>query len=460
VSARPGRGRQSGQALVVVAGIIIALTVLGALVFDVGLAMSDRRNLQEYADAAALAGSRSYTPASVAGAHWVAMEYLTAPLSFTLPTGSCTSSATCPAGTYTLTPYTVQLADTTIAGWTFPTALDVVITHQAPGIFSRIIGFSNVTTAASGRAALPGPELIGAVYAMAAVSGNAGINGGGSGVQTVTGPAYAFGNFGANNGPHSTGIPKTQTNYNGSACPGNPTNEADFGGGVSGGLAWHWEPSGSGTIGLNKPAPTPFDTVGPTTVGPTYASAAAAKDGSGHWKPGIYNGFAPSGGTMNGGVYKLINVSNPSFGSITNTIYTASGTEDTTGAVAIVLDSSDTGSLDISGAILNGLDDLHPQNYTGTRDPEGTRNFVLYGGNGAGAFAGTIDIGPHATTDLSGIVYLPKVTYGDHGATTVKFTGSTTFASMSSSGTANITFSWVCGLNAVAAVGNGGGLIR
>jgi hypothetical protein len=212
---------------------------------------------------------------------------------------------------------------------------------------------------------------------------------------------------------------------------------------------------------LNKTAPTPFDTSGPTSVGPTYTTVGAAKDINGHWMPGIYKGIVPSGGTMNGGVYKIINVANPSLGSITNTVYTASGTEDTTGAVAIVLDSSDSGTLDFSHAILNGLDDLHAQNYFGgTRDPEGTHNFVIFGGNGASGFAGSIDIGPGATTDLSGIVYLPKVTYSDHGNTTVKFTGSTTFASMSSSGTANITFSWVCGLNAVAAVGNGGGLIR
>ena len=206
---------------------------------------------------------------------------------------------------------------------------------------------------------------------------------------------------------------------------------------------------------------TPFDTAGPTSVGPTYTTVAAAKDGLGHWKPGIYNGITPNGGTMNGGVYKIINVANPAFGAITNTVYTASGTEDTNGAVAIVLDSSDTGSLDISQATLNGLDDLHPQNYFATpRDPEGTHNFVLYGGNGASGFAGTINIGPGSSTDLSGIVYLPKVTYSDHGAATVKFTGSTTFASMLSNGTANILFKWVCGLNATAAVGNGGGLIR
>ena len=117
---------QRGQAIVVMAAIIVILVIFGALVFDLGLAMSDRRNLQAYADAAALAGARSYTPASVAGAHWVAMQYLTGPLGFTLPTGSCTNSANCPAGTYTVSPFTIQLSDSTLPGWTYPTALDVV----------------------------------------------------------------------------------------------------------------------------------------------------------------------------------------------------------------------------------------------------------------------------------------------------------------------------------------------
>lgn len=457
------RKSQEGQAIVIVAAIIVVLVILGALVFDVGLAMSDRRNLQAYADASALAGSRSYTPTDVNAAHWVAMQYLTGPLGFSLPTGSCSSSGTCPAATYTVTGYTIQLADSTLPGWFYPTALDVVLTHQQPSIFSRIMGFTQLTTAASARSALPGPQRTGAAYALAAVSGDAAINGGGSGIQTVTGPVYANGNFGANNGPHSTGVPGPQTNYDGTPCLPSTGNAVNVGG-SSNSKAYHQDPAGSPSlvVGYNQPVPNAFDNTAPTSSGPSYTTPGAAKDGLGHWKPGIYNGFAPNGGLMNGGVYKIINTANPALGAITNTMYTASGTADPTGAVAIVLDSSDTGALDIHDAVLNGLDDLYPANYhgTATRDPMGTHNFVIYGGNGATGFAGTIDIGPHATTDLSGIVYLPKVTYTDHGATTIRFTGSVTFASMTSSGTADIKFSWVCGLNAVQALGNGGGLIR
>ena len=455
---------EHGQAIVIVAAIVVVLFIFGALVFDVGLAMSDRRDLQAYADAAAIAGSRSYTPTDVNAAHWIAMQYLVGPLGFSLPTGNCTSSSVCPAGTYTVTStYTVQLADSTLPGWFYPTALDVVITHQQPSIFSRIMGFSQLTSAASGRGAKPGPQRTGAAYALAAVSGDAQINGGGAAFQTVTGPVYAFGNFGANNGPHSTGVPSTQTNYDGTTCSGSPTNQVDLGG-SSDSLAYHTTDGLPLTTGFNKTAPTTFDNTSPTSAGPTYTTVGAAKDAMGHWKPGIYNGIFPSGGTMNGGVYKIINASSLSLGSITNTVHTASGMVDTTGAVAIVLDSTDTGTLDISSAILNGLDDLYPANYNGTatRDPLATHNFVIYGGNGAGAFSGSVSVGPGATTDLSGIIYLPRVAYSSHGNSSPQFTGAATFASMTVSGGGNgaQVFHWVCGLNAVQALGNGGGLIR
>ena len=461
---RLARGNsQSGQAIVVVAAIIAVLIALGALVFDVGLATSDRRNLQAYADAAAVAGSRSYTPVSVAGAHWVAMQYLTGPLGFTLPTGSCSSSGTCPAGTYTMSNYTVQLSDSILPGWPYPTALDVVITHQQPSIFARMLGFTQLTTAAAARGAKPGPLQTGAVFALAAVSGDAQINGGGAAFQTVTGAVYAKGNFGGNNGPHSTGIPSKLTNYDGTACPGNQTNTVSLGG-ASDSLAYHTTDGLPANTTFNQVAPTTFDSSGPTSAGPTYTTVGAAKDGLGHWKPGIYNGIFPSGGLMNGGVFKIINVSSAiALGAITNTTHTASGVEDSLGAVAIVLDSTDTGGLDISSAILNGLDDLHPANYFGSpRDPLGTHNFVIFGGNGATGYSQSVTVGPGATTDLSGIVYLPKVAYSSHGTSSPQFTGSATFASMTVNGGGNgaQVFHWVCGLNAVAAVGSGGGLIR
>jgi hypothetical protein len=456
------RDAQRGQAIAIIAGMLVALTVIGALVFDVGMAMSDRRNLQAASDAAALAGARSL-PVSTAKAHWVAMQYLSASLGFSLPVGACSNAASCPAGTYSFSGYSIQFTDAMRPNSIvlYPSVLDVVVNHSQPGIFARMFGFNSLATAASARAITPGPQIDGAAYAVAAVSGNAMINGGGAAFQTVTGPVYAYGSFGANNVPHSTGVPSVQTNYDSTTCPGSPQNRLDNGGGPNS-LNYNTTDALPMANNLNVPPPTTFDNASPIVTGPTYTSAAAAQDGLGNWKPGTYNGFAPSGGKMNGGVYKVINTANPNLGSITNTVHAASGTSNGADAVAIVFDSSDTGTLDITAAILNGLDDLNPPSYTGPRDPAGTHNFVLFGGNGPNAFTGSISIGPGATTDMSGIIYMPKVAYNSHGNSSPIFTGSLTVASMTVNGGGNgaQVFRWVCGLNAVAGQSYQGGLVR
>src|ERR1700693_4171028 len=450
------RQRESGQAVVIVGAMIVALTILGTMVFDVGLALSDRRNLQAYSDSAALAGARSYSQQGVSRAHWVAMQYLGASLGFAIPTGACASPASCPAGAYSVASYQITMSDSYRVGGilNYPTVLDVVIAHQQPSVFARMVGYPTVKTAAPARATPPGPEIDGAAYAVAAVSGDALINGGGAAYQTVTGPVYAYGSFGANNGPHSTGVPGTQTNYDGTTCPGSPTNFLDNGG-AGNSLNYHTTDGTGLPDNSNVPPPTNFDNASPVAAGtppPMYTTAAQAKAASGNWNTGIYNGFASSGGTMNGGVYKIINATNLALGTITNTAYTASGTADPAGAVAIVLDSSDTGTLDITKAKLNGLDDLAPASALGTRDPMGTHNFVIFGGNGASGFVGSMSVGPSATTDLSGIIYLPEVTYVSDGNSSPQFTGSLVVASMTVRGGGNgaQVFHWVCGLEGLA----------
>jgi hypothetical protein len=447
--------------VVIIVAMIIALTVLGVMVFDAGLAMSDRRNLQATADAAALAGSRSYAPGGN-NAHWVAMQYLSAALNFSLPVGTCSGSLNCPTGTYAVNGYTLTLSDSWRYNgiFNYPTVLDVVISHQQPSIFARMLGFSTLTSAASARATIPGPQFNGAAYAVAAVSGDALINGGGAAFQTVGGPVYAYGSFGANNGPHSTGVPSVQTNYDGTTCPGGPSNFLDNGGGQNS-LNYHT------TDGLNMPQvpnippPNNYDVASfaalPNVV---YASPAAAQDASGNWMPGVYNGFAPSGGFMNGGVYKIINAPSMALGNITNTIHTPSGTSDPTGAVAIIIDGSD-GGLNISQAVLNGLDDLNPPGFIGTRDPTGTHNFVIWGG-GSNPYTAGVTIGPSATTDMSGIIYLPRSPYVSDGNSSPQFTGSVFVKSFTVEGGGNgqQVFKWVCGLNAVAGQPYDGGLIR
>ena len=456
------RRRQSGQAVVIVVAMIVALTVLGVMVFDAGLAMSDRRNLQAYADAAALAGARSYGPGGN-NAHYVAMEYLGSALNFSVPVGTCNGGGNCPAGSYSVNGYTITLSDTWRYNgiFNYPTVLDVVISHQQPSIFARMLGFGMLTSAASARATVPGPQFNGANYAVAAVSGDALINGGGAAFQTVTGPVYAYGSFGANNGPHSTGVPSVQTNYDGTTCPNSPTNYLNNGGGTNS-LNYYTTDGGSMPQVGYIPPPNMYDTVSwPALPNVVYTSPAAAQDGSGHWMPGIYNGFAPSGGFMNGGVYKIINSPSLALGSITNTIHTPSGMSDPTGAVAILLDGSDTGALDLSNAVLNGLDDLNVPGYTGTRDPMGTHNFVVWSGS-ANPYTAGVTLGPHVTTDMSGIIYLPKAPYVSDGNASPSFAGSLIVASMTVHGGGNgqQVFKWVCGLDAVAGQPYDGGLIR
>ena len=455
------RGSQSGQAIVLIVAMFAALTVLGVVVFDAGLAMTDRRNLQAYADAAALAGARSYGPGGNR-AHWVAMEYLAPNLGFTLPLGACTGAGTCPAGAYTSGAYSITLADSRRANGilNYPSVLDVVLTQAQPSVFARMIGYPSATAAAAARATTPGPQFNGAAYAVAAISGDALINGGGAAFQTVTGPIYAYNSFGANNGPHSTGVPSVQTNFDGTTCPGGPANHLDNGGN-SNGLTFHTTDGNPMPDNFGVAPPTNYDSAAPVPPNVTYTAVAQAKDSSGNWKPGIYDGFAPSGGTMNGGVYKIINSSSLALGSITNTIATPSGTSDPTGAVAIVLDASDTGGLDLSSAVLNGLDDLNGPGYTGLRDPMGTHNFVVWGG-GPTPYTGGVTIGPHATTDMSGIGYLPASPYTSNGNSSPQFTGSLVVSSMTVNGGGNgqQVFKWVCGLNAVAGQPYDGGLVR
>ncbi len=54
----PGDARERGQILVLFAGGLIALLLIAALAFDVGMMLVERRDEQNAADAAALAGAR------------------------------------------------------------------------------------------------------------------------------------------------------------------------------------------------------------------------------------------------------------------------------------------------------------------------------------------------------------------------------------------------------------------
>jgi hypothetical protein len=444
------RRRERGQAIIVVALMAMLLFGLAAIAIDVSLTMADRRRLQASVDTAALAGAISY-PAGPSAAHWIAMQYLQQPLAFTLPLGTCAGSANCPAGSYTTGTYIITIADAA------SNQMDLTVQHTEPGVFAGLIGASGIQTGSSVRAQAPGPTIIPADYGAIATSGGFTVAGGGGTTRNFGNGVYAASQFGANNSPHADGVPGLQTDFNGNVCPDNISTHVDLGAGSNPNSNWAWIGAG-GTTTFNVPVPAPYDNLAPTTSGPTYnvlnyLLVGQGKDVSGNWNPGIYNGVYPSApGKLNPGVYKLINVTTPmAFGALTNAIYTASGTEDASGAIVIVLDSSDTGSIDISSVTLNGLDDLHPRSYVGPRDPRGTHNFVFYGGNGATGYTGSIDFGPGTNASLSGIFYMPQFTITSHGNPTFTFTGQITVASMDlkGGGANGQVVNWVCGLGAI-----------
>jgi hypothetical protein len=424
---------------VLVALMMTAILGVAAIAIDLTSAMSDRRVLQAAADSAALAGARSY-PQGTDAAHWVAMQYLARELGFTLPLSSCTAVGSCPGGTYAPGSYTIALADAS------PLALDVSVRHRKPTLFGGVIGFTTVTSGASGRAAAIQPTTTTINYTLAAISGDMQINGGGTSAPSgdVQGPVYAHGSFGANNASHAPKVPTVQYGYDGKPCAGSPANHLDNGG-VTNSLIYQWTPPvppGTNNTGVAAPGTVGS---GPSSTGPTYTTTGAAKDSKGNWNPGIYNGVYPSGGKMNPGVYQVVNVTKSiSLGTITNVIAAPSGVLDSSGAVAIVLDGTDTGSLDISNASLNGVDDLGSG---GTRDPEGTHDFVLYGQG----YKGGVSVGSTANASLTGIVYLPTSALSFNGNANATFTGSLMVASvsMSGGGGGSVAFDWICGLQAV-----------
>jgi Putative Flp pilus-assembly TadE/G-like len=178
--------------------MLLALTILGTMVFVVGLAMSDRRNLQAYADAAALVGARSYSQ-GVSRAHRMAMQYLGASLNFALQTGSCASTASCAAGRYSVAGYEVIVRDSYRVGGilNYPTVLDVALSHRQP---SSSCAWSVTRRLRPPRPLAPrlrGPHIAGVACAVAAVTSDAMTTLGGAAFQTVTGPVYVYGSFGA-----------------------------------------------------------------------------------------------------------------------------------------------------------------------------------------------------------------------------------------------------------------------
>lgn len=435
----PSRKEQSGQAIVLVALMLVVIAGLAALTIDVGYGMSVRRDLQGAADMSALAGASSFGSGADA-AHYVAVEYAARATGVALPMPGC-SGGSCPAGTYAAGDY--QFTVTNAGAGT----IDVAIQRRIAAWFGGVLGVPQYTVAASARATTAA-RFQAAAYALMGFSGDVGVFGGGTTKNaSVGGSVYAAGSFGTNNGPHEPAVPLVQTDYTGAPCAGSPPNRVDLGG-TTNSLGFLWS-GGTGRTNLSVPAVRSYDRLAPTTTGPSYTRTVDARNpATGHWMPGVYDGIFPSGGLLDPGVYVITSVAgNVALGPIANAIPAPRGQADPTGAVSIVLDGSDLGALDLSGTVLNGIDDLGPAGAPPPRDPLGTHNFAIY----ASGFHGAIDFGPGATTDITGLVYAPDSNVRTNGNASPTFTGSAMFASVTTVGGGNglPTYSWICGLGAV-----------
>src|SRR5258708_26158674 len=102
------------------------------------------------------------------------------------------------------------------------------------------------------------------------------------------------------------GVPSVQTNYDGTTCPGSPNNVLDNGGGANG-LNYYTTDGGPMTHNTGGPPNYSWDDASPQPPqpAPMYLSAGAARDAAGNSEPGIYNGFAPSRGTINRRGYNI-----------------------------------------------------------------------------------------------------------------------------------------------------------
>jgi hypothetical protein len=439
------RNRQSGQAVVLVALMIVVVMGLAALAIDVGGAMSARRDLQGVADMAALAGAGSLGSGTDA-ANLVALQYAARATGAALPVAGCTGGS-CPAGSYAAGDFGFTIADP-------PGAIDVSITRRITAWFGGVVGVPHYSVTASARANSAN-RFTGAAYAVAGFSGDVGVAGGGT-VKDATfgGSVYSAGSFGTNNGPHEPTVDFYQTDNSGTVCPGPIPNRVDLGGATNG-LAFLWS-GPNGPTNFDVPSQRPFDGQAPVTSGPTFTNIAAAHNAaSGDWMPGHYSGIYPSGGLLDPGVYVITDVTTPmNLGALTNAIAAPRGTVDPTGAVSIVLDGSDLGPFDLSNAVLNGLDDLGGAGAPPPRDPLGTHNFVIY----ASGYHGSFVLGPNTTSDLSGLLYAPDSTLNTNGNASPIFTGSAMFAGIRTVGGGNglPRYYWICGLGSVKGAGQPG----
>ena len=222
---RRRRRRQSGQALVIIALAGIVLFGFAAIALDLGIGMADRRDLQAEADSAALAGARQWSQTQDTNAeHWVASQYLGRNLGFSVPVNgsSCSSSTSCPAGTYSVGSYTFTFTDQ--GNGTF----DLSLHHTRLTLLAGVLGFTNAASGSGARAqaGLPAQKCVVCILAKTGTSLTIESSGTGIQVPDPTGAGYGV-QVNSNSCPsntfngNSTPIIAPGANFVGCALPSN-----------------------------------------------------------------------------------------------------------------------------------------------------------------------------------------------------------------------------------------------
>ena len=126
------RADEAGQALVLVAVLLLGLVAVIGLATDGGLVFAQRRDLQNLADGAALAGAMHIDEGAYRGGGTVTLDQVVARQS---------------AETY------LTGADVTYTVTAGASGVEVEVSRRAPMGFLRVIGIDGVTISASARAA-------------------------------------------------------------------------------------------------------------------------------------------------------------------------------------------------------------------------------------------------------------------------------------------------------------------
>ncbi|TME69885.1 MAG: hypothetical protein E6I50_05615 [Chloroflexi bacterium] len=194
---------QRGQAIVLVALLLVVLFGFVGLALDGGRAYLDRRHLQASVDAASLAAAYDYMAnTDVSRAEYAAMnEYATNERLYTVPT--CTTAGTtltCPFGDSTNHVLTVTATDHSIAGTTFT----ATATHRPDTTVMQVLGAGPtmlIGATATSLARRPGTN--GAAVQTLSPSCTSSLTFSGAGTANIVGDVWSNGNI--SGGGSSTG---------------------------------------------------------------------------------------------------------------------------------------------------------------------------------------------------------------------------------------------------------------